>query len=154
MLAIMPSENKMKQIEVNKMIIKWESKSNELTFEVFAPTTGWVAIGFNSENNIVGTNLIMGASIDNNSMVEEQYVVAAGVHKPIALAGGEVAISDYRCIEDKKGTTLKFSISQKQLDKFHYSLTEGTKIWLVCAYSQEDDFNHHSIMRQHVEVTL
>lgn len=153
-LQIILTENTMKQIDVNGMTIKWETKSDEVVFEVFAPTDGWIAIGFNSTNNIVGTNLIMGALRNNKSIVEDQYVVSMGVHKQIELIGGKTAINNFLCSEDKKGTTMKFRISKKQLDKFHYPLKERTKIWLICAYSEEDDFNHHSIMREHVEVII
>ena len=96
----------------------------------------------------------MGASKNNQSILEDQYVVSAGVHKKIEALGGQTAIKNPICTENKKGTTMKFSILKKQLDKFHYSLTDRTNIWLICTYSQEDDFEHHSIMRQHVEATF
>ncbi len=153
-LQIILTKNTMKQIDVNGMIIKWEIKSDEVAFEMFAPTDGWIAIGFNSTNNIVGTNLIMGNSKNDKSIVEDQYVASAGVHKQIELLGGKSAINNFLCSENKKGTTMKFRIPKKALDKFHYALKEGTKIWLICAYSEEDDFNHHSIMREHIEVII
>ncbi len=148
------TENKVKEIKVEKMVIKWETTADAVSFEVFAPTDGWVALGFNSANNIVGTNLIMGASKNSMSKVEDQYVVSVGVHKETKSIGSKSSISNFSCIENGSGTTMKFSISQKQLDKFHCSLLEETKIWFICAYSEQDDFEHHSIMRQHIEVII
>ena len=102
MLQIAETEHRMKQIEVNGMTVKWASKSDEVDFEVFAPTNGWVAIGFNSENNIARTNLIMGASKNNQSILEDQYVVSPGVHKKIEALGGQTAIKNAICTENKK----------------------------------------------------
>ena len=144
----------MKHISVKGMEIKWSLVKDTLEFEVFAPTQGWVAIGFNTSNNIVGANLVMGASKNNKSIFEDQYVISTGVHKEIKLLGGTTAISNLICTENASGTTMKFNIPQKQLDKYHYSLASGTKIWLICAYSQQDDFDHHSIMREHIEVSI
>jgi len=109
----------MKRISVKGMEIKWSLVKDTLKFKVFAPTQGWVAIGFNSSNNIVGANLIMGAAKNDKSIFEDQYVIATGVHKEIKLLGGNTAISNLICTENKSGTTMKFSIPQKQLDKFH-----------------------------------
>jgi len=144
----------MKRISVKGMEIKWSLMKDTVQFEVFAPTQGWVAVGFNSSNNIVGANLIMGASKNNKSIFEDQYVISTGVHKEFKLVGGKTAISNLICTENASGTTMKFNIPQKQLDKFHHPLASGKKIWLICAYSQQDDFDHHSIMRKHIEVTL
>ena len=40
LLRIAQTENRMKQIEVNGMTVKWASKSDAVDFEVFAPTNG------------------------------------------------------------------------------------------------------------------
>jgi hypothetical protein len=154
LFKVLQPESDLKQVSVNGMTIKWEVQSNDLVFEVFAPTDGWVAIGFNPKNNIVGTNLIMGASKPEETIVEDQYVIAAGVHKMTQALGGVTAIRNFSCIENNSGTILKFSIPTRQTDKFHYRLMEGTKIWLICAFSQENDFNHHSIMREHIEIVI
>lgn len=148
------THNKMKEIKVDKMVIKWEANAEQVLFEVFAPTSGWVALGFNSTNNIVGTNLIMGASKSNQSIVEDHFVVSVGVHRQTELVGGKTAINNLNCIENSYGTTMKFSIPQVPLDRFHYNLSQGTKLWLICAYSQEDNFEHHSTIREHIEVSI
>jgi len=68
--------------------------------------------------------------------------------------GGQVAVKDYQGAEDAKGTSFQFSIDTSIQDDFHYDLSEGQKVWLICSYSMEDDFGHHSIMRRHLEISL
>jgi DOMON domain len=148
------SAQNMKQAEVNGMIIKWYAFNGSVTFEVSAPTTGWVSLGFNSKNDIVGTNLVMGASIDSKCKVEEHYVKSIGVHKNAETFGSSAVITNYSCIEFQNKTILKFTIPDKASDRFHYNLFVKQKIWLICAYSMEDDFDHHSIMRQQIEVEI
>ena len=49
-----------KKITKNQMTVCWEYKADRIYFEMEAPTNGWIAIGFNSRNQIVGSYLLMG----------------------------------------------------------------------------------------------
>ena len=54
----------MKKIEKNGMQVQWKHQGGQLDVEIFAPTKGWIAIGFNKKNALQGTNLIMGKITD------------------------------------------------------------------------------------------
>lgn len=154
MIPVFENQREVKQLNVGGMVIQWKTKGDQIIFDVFAPTQGWVAVGFNDRNDIVHTNLIIGASNEGVSIVEDQFVSGVGVHKPVTLFGGTSAIGNVNCFEDRSGTTLQFSLPVHKIDRLHYDLSPGTRIWLICAFSLEDDFNHHSIMRKHLEVRL
>ncbi len=142
------------EIQVERMKISWEFQQDHIRFTASAPDDGWVALGFNTKNNIVGSNLVMVGVKGSNATSEDFYVVSAGNPKPVASLGSKSQIADAEG-EDKNGvTTISFSIPIKASDKYHKDLSKGQKIWLICAYSMEDEFDHHSRMRRHVQITL
>lgn len=153
-----PAEKAISHLEnyfvIEGMQVEWEYTGDLLTFKLHAPYQGWVALGFNEANNIVNTNLIMGAVTPEQTQLEEFYVTSVGNPQPLNELGGQTAINHFVGLENNDGTSFQFTIDTRLQDDFHYNLSEGSKIWLICAYSMEDDFGHHSIMRRHIEVEL
>ncbi|MFY7998739.1 MAG: hypothetical protein ACOVSW_09075 [Candidatus Kapaibacteriota bacterium] len=95
------------------------------------------------------------ASIERGKVrIEDQYVVRAGEHLPVTALGGSSAISNVRGTEQNGVSTVSFGITQHAQDRFHHNLTEAASVFLICAYSMEDDFAYHSRMRQHVKVVM
>ncbi|TAI46894.1 DOMON domain-containing protein [Flagellimonas allohymeniacidonis] len=142
------------EIQVERMRISWEYQNDRVRFTASAPDDGWVALGFNGKNNIVGSNLIMVGVQGSKTTAEDFYVVSAGNPKPVATLGSKSQIEDITG-EDKNGiTTISFTLPIKAIDEYHKDLSAGKKLWLICAYSMEDDFDHHSRMRRHVQITL
>lgn len=141
-------------IKVRDMDIQWADKGDHWSFELSAPTEGWVAVGFNQKNNIVHTNLIMGAVSKGQVKTEDFYVVGFGNPQPVTKLGGTSAINQVEGEELNGHTAIRFSIPKKAIDRYHYDLKPGEDLWLICAYSRADEFDHHSMMRQHVKVKL
>lgn len=77
-----------KSVTVDGYRAQWYFESDDVVFEISAPTTGWVTIGFNPRNNIVGSNLIMGAVVDGRLILEDQFVTGVGIHPTISQLGG------------------------------------------------------------------
>lgn len=154
MLAALSIVSFSSSITVRDMDIRWTEEADCWSFELSAPTTGWVALGFNQKNDIVHTNLIMTAVRQGAVSSEDFYVVGFGNPQPITKLGGSRAISELEGEEKNGHTTVRFSIPKKANDQYHYDLKAGDEIWLICAYSRADEFDHHSMMRQHVKVRL
>lgn len=139
---------------IDGMQVEWAYEHDELTFKLHSPYQGWVALGFNTDNDIVGSNLVMGAVDDEGARVEEFYVVGHGNQQPVRELGGDAAVRTFLGMENAGGTSFHFAINTQIKDAYRYDLREGSQIWLICAYSMQDDFGHHAIMRRHVQVTL
>ncbi len=154
MLAALSLISFSSSITVRDMEIRWTEGEAYWSFELSAPTTGWVALGFNQKNDIVQTNLIMGAVKGEQVKTEDFYVVGFANPQPVSKLGGKIAVSDVEGEEKNGRTTLCFSIPKKAIDQYHYDLKAGDEIWFICAYSRADEFDHHSMMRQHVKVKL
>ncbi len=142
------------QVQIEKMDISWKFENDRITFTATAPDDGWVALGFNTENNIVGSNLIMTSVNGSKVNIEDFYVVSAGNPKPVVSLGSKSQIINNSGFESERTTTVTFSLPIAAFDIYHKNLKKGNKIWLIGAYSMEDEFDHHSRMRKHVEITL
>lgn len=138
----------------NGMTVTWTIESDYLHIEARAPTQGWVAIGFNIKEGLQGTNLIMGAVKNGKVHIEDQWIVAVGEHKSILDLGGQDLLLEKAGKENAKGTTITFRIPLQATDDFHHNLEKGKAYHLLMAFSREDDFTHHSMIRTSVKIIL
>ncbi len=144
-----------KSVKIDGMTVRWSLQpGGTIECTMTAPTTGWLALGFNTHDDIVGTNLIMASIEQGKVRIEDQYVVRSGEHLPVNMLGGTSAVSNVQGTEQHGISTVSFTITQHAQDRFHHNLTEAASVFLICAYSMEDDFAHHSRMRQHVKVVM
>jgi DOMON domain len=148
------AEKPFKSRTVNGMTFQWSFSKDNLHCKVIAPTKGWVAIGFNTVDELSGTNLIMGAVEQDFVMIDDRFIVKPGSHKSITELGGSEALTQRAGSESNNNTTISFSIPLSVNDKFHHDLQEGKEYYVLMAFSQEDDFQHHSIMRTTIKIKL
>jgi hypothetical protein len=142
------------QITRNGMSVSWHIEGGKMHLKLMAPTDGWIAIGFNTNEELAGTNLIMAVVGTDKTTLSDRYIIAAGDHRPVEDLGGKSVVQLASSQEDESGTTVHFSIPLSSSDKFHHTLTVGKTYYLLMAFSQEDDFMHHSIMRTTVKIKL
>ena len=152
-LASLPGISQ-KSVEVGGMDISWRYIDNYIEFKLSAPNDGWVALGFNQKNDIKDTHLLMFSINGDRQDFQELYVQEAGNPVQISKIFDKSTDIVYSCEEENKKTSVLFRIALNTYPEFSASLKEGTEIWLICAYSEEDDFEHHSMMRKHVKVVL
>lgn len=142
------------KIEKNDMTVEWEIRGEWLHVKMAAPTTGWVAIGLNPVEGLVGTNLIMATVEAGAVRLSDRYIVAPGDHRSIADLGGKSSLVLVEGSENKRLTTITVKMPLRASDRFHHDLEPGIKIHLLMAFSLEDDFMHHSVMRTAVEISI
>jgi hypothetical protein len=147
-------QSKMKTITKNGMTVNWEFKDNRIYFEMTAPTDGWVAIGFNNIENITGNYLIMGKLEKDKVTVEEHYTISLGNYQSFNKLKINASVENVEGVETAKKTTIKFSLPIISNNKYAKDLNERSEYILLIAYSQEDDFQHHSIMRTSSKIIL
>lgn len=153
-LTQVQSQDNMNEVGKNNMTVRWKIEKEHIHFEVEAPTNGWVAIGFNETTSLAGTYLLMGRIRKGKAELVEHYTEKPGSYKPIADYG---ILSQATGISgDEKGNTtrLHYAIPIKKASKYHKQLSPDSKWTLLLAYSLDDDFQHHSIMRTSVEIKL
>ena len=141
-------------VRKNNMVVQWLFEKENICFKMEAPTKGWVAIGFNTKETLTGTNLIMGAVENDFYRVDDRYIIGPGNHKNTLEIGGKEAVSSIHGNEQNGTTSIFFTVPINAIDKYHQDLTKGKTIYLLMAYSMVDDFEHHSIMRTTIKITL
>ncbi|MFK7969092.1 MAG: DOMON domain-containing protein [Bacteroidia bacterium] len=144
----------MSSITKNDMTVRWEQQGEFLRFELEAPTQGWLAIGFNPKDQLAHTQLIMACVEQGKPKVEDFWVLAPGDYRPVSSLQGKAATTQVEGKESTRGTTMSFYVPIQAVDRYHYDLHGHTSFNLLMAYSQSDDFMHHSIMRTSVTVSL
>ena len=148
------SPNSENYFVIEGMQVEWEYDGDEIIFKLHSPYQGWLALGFNQNNDVLKTNLVKGAVTANGPQLQEYYVLGYGDHQPIEVLGGQAAVQEFVGLESTDGTSFQFSMKTQMKDGFHYDLSPGQRVWIICSYSMEDDFGHHSIMQRHLEITL
>jgi|GEM_PF-2252169 len=130
-------------IEQNKLVCKME-----------APTNGWVGVGFNKQNSIVGSDLLLFNIVNGKSTYTDLFVKSAGNPKKDIDLGGENSIRLIDSQENENNTMVHFSIPLNSDDPFDFTHKIGESFWLILAYSVEDEFEHHSRVRKHIPFKL
>ncbi len=141
-------------IEKNGVKVHWHFGNDRIYFEMTAPTYGWVTIGFNTKSAMDGAYLLMGNVINTKVNLVEHYTSSSGNYKAITQHGADPKVEDVEGAEHGNSTTIKFSLPIHASSKYQRDLSEGMEYVMTIAYSQEDDFQHHSRMRTSVNVTL
>lgn len=142
------------KVERNGMVFEWRIEGVNLRCKMMAPTTGWVAVGFNTQPGLSGTHLIMGAVEQEFSRIDDRYIVAPGNHKSMIQMGVEDRVTLKSAREWQGKTAIEFAIPLQSIDKYHLQLNEGSEYHLLMAFSAEDDFDHHSMMRTSIKIKL
>jgi DOMON domain len=139
-------------IQAGKMTFESTIENDSILIKIKAPTKGWLAVGFNNKNGIVGSDLKMFRVRNSQLESEDQLVKGAQNHPNDRSLGGMNNIKLIDGFENAEGTSITFKIPLRSNDRFDFSHELNKDLWLILAYSIEDDFEHHSIMRQHFQI--
>lgn len=141
-------------IELGGMTFAYELEDDLIHIELTAPTQGWVGVGFNHENSIVGSDLLLFRVKNGKSEGLDMKVKGIGDPVEDKNLGDQVSFLDLAGAETNSKTTVRFSRSLVTGERSDFALQEGASFWLILAYSMHDDFGHHSRMRRHVRIKL
>lgn len=142
------------RVDLGGMTASHRIVDDRVEFTLTAPTTGWLGIGFNDRNNIVGSDLYLLHVVKGKTSGQDMYVKGAGDPRLDQSLGGTNDIQIISGEESGGKTKIVFSLPLASQDKNDFQLAPGRELWLILAYSTHDEFDHHSRMRKHVRFTL
>jgi hypothetical protein len=141
------------QVERGGMSVRWYIEGTDLFVTMKAPTTGWVAVGFNTQSTLDGSLLILGA-VEAGMVRVEEHIAQPPKHPNRIHLGGSLALRRFEAKEQDGETQVSFVLDLLTRDHVAPLLSLGALVYLTLAFSQDDDFQHHSIMRTSVQITL
>ena len=153
-ILIVPCLYPQQQTTVGGMSLTHRLVDDRVEFILTAPTTGWLGIGFNDRNNIVGSDLYLLHVVNGKATGQDMYVKAAGDPRLDQTLGGTDDLKIISGQEENNETTIVFSLPLASADQNDFQLEAGKDMWLILAYSAHDEFDHHSRMRKHIRFTL
>ncbi|MEL6561578.1 MAG: DOMON domain-containing protein [Bacteroidota bacterium] len=119
-----------------------------------AKTNGWIGVGFNDKNSIVNSDLLLFNIINGIASSTDLYVKGVGNPQKDSVLGGANTVRRLNGIEKDGITKVTFTIPLRSEDPFDFEHRFKEPYWLILAYSVEDDFSHHSRVREHVPFKL
>ncbi|MDW3191454.1 MAG: DOMON domain-containing protein [Cytophagales bacterium] len=137
-------------VHVGGMHMSYEITNDSVTISLSAPTTGWVGIGFNQENNILESDLLLFHVIEGKASGLDLFVKGIGDPRKDTDLNGHTSFRMLEGKEENGQTEVQFRIALDSQDPNDYQHTLSESFWLILAYSAHDDFEHHSLMRRHV----
>ena len=148
----MPQNKRMES--ASSMEVTWYESSSRIFFELKAKTKGWLCIGFNDNSGMTGAYLIIGRIYNGSVDVVEHYTSSPGKYQSINSLGGDTDVRNIDGVESEKRTTISFSLPKVAPSKFQQDLELGKEYTMIIAYSNDDDFQHHSAMRVNRKIKL
>lgn len=141
-------------VERNGMTVTIERSEERLHILMEAPTRGWIGIGFNESEELRGTYLLMGAVKGEKVIFEEHAVLSPGNYKTFRELGVKTSVEQAQGTEKDGYTAIRFELPIHSPTEHGKDLSAGTTYHLLMAFSREDDFQHHSMMRTSVPIKL
>ncbi len=116
--------------------------SDSLDVSITAPTTGWVAVGFEPVSFMSEANLIIGYVESDIPVIRDDYGTGQFTHDSDVNLGGSSDIGSTNGSESAGETTISFVIPYDSGDQYDKVLEEGQTYTFIFAYGADgaDDF--------------
>lgn len=147
-----PRAKKTASVEAGGMKFEWRFEGGKLLGTMRAPTTGWVAVGFNDDETLAGSRLIM-ARVVNGEVVAEEHIAQPPNHHDIRTLGAPQTLSELRGRANGE-VEIDFALDAGAVQPSGLELRPGQRVWLTLAFSDDPDFGHHSRFRTAQRVRL
>ncbi len=139
-------------INVDGYNFQWAIKDDSLRCKMKAPTTGWVAVGFNPTDEMLNANFIIGYVSNGIGYVRDDFGDTQTTHVSDILAGGTNNVTRVFGRDAQGSTELRFTIPLNSQDPKDRPLTLNSTVKLILAHGPNGSDNFSS-MHDFVEET-
>lgn len=136
-----------KNFVVEDFELSYQYMEDRIYFKLSAPTSGWIMIGFNTSQSIKKSYLVFGAFKNSFSEVEDHWVRDFGDHVALFELAEGAHLLNCRSFQIGRKAFLEFSLPIKPTSKYSPAFEKGSRKFVWLAYSDSDDFDHHSTKR-------
>jgi hypothetical protein len=143
------------EIVESGITLQWRTDENYLYVNLMAPTSGWVAVGFDPVNAMQDADIIIGyVNSSGDVFIRDDYGTSPGSHASDTSLGGEDNVMDLYGIDDGSMTMLHFKISLNSGDQYDKVLVPGNTYDVILAYGSADNFTAFHTLATTVEIEL
>lgn len=145
-----------KSVSVENFVMEWSFEGDQLTVTMSAPTSGWIAVGFDPSAAMKDADLILGYVEDGTVYLRDDWGDGHISHKPDTDLGGTDNAEPVSGEETLEGTTITFSIPLDSGDSYDSVLAEGTTHKVIMAYGPDgaDNFTGMHAWADTIELEL
>jgi hypothetical protein len=145
-----------RQATIAGVSLWWRNDAESLYLAMEAPSTGWVALGLDPEDRMMGANFIFGMVVDGETTIWDAYgtTPAGPDHPPDEELGGTSDIEVYAGVEEDGKTRLEVKIPLDSGDEFDKPLVPGRSYPVIAAYGTSDSFTASHPSREQGEIIL
>lgn len=132
------------ELTVGGFTLQWATVAGDsLAVEVSAPTTGWVAVGFDPDSIMLGANIIIGYVSSGTPNLRDDYGWQVTGHRDDLLLGGTRDLTVDGGTESGGATEIRFTIPLDSGDAYDKALVPGNSYPVILAMGPAgaDDFS-------------
>jgi len=142
-------------VTVDGIELQWRTDDEYLYVNVSAPTTGWVAVGFDPTNQMADANIIIGYVNDGGEvMIRDDFGTSSTSHASDESLGGTDNTTEHYGMEDAGTTMLHFKIPLDSGDMYDKVLVPGNNYNVILAYGSADNFTGFHTMATGTNIGL
>lgn len=130
-------------VMVDDFTFSWKVVTDSLRCMLTAPTTGWLAVGFDPTDDMLNANFIIGYTIADSTWVRDDFGVTTTAHSADYGLGGTNNVSRVFGRESNGFTEIRFTIPLNSGDSYDRVIVPGTSYEVLFAHGSNgaDDFN-------------
>jgi hypothetical protein len=138
--------------------VQWlvEDSTGSLRVRMTAPTTGWVAVGFDPVSFMQEANLILGFVEGGTPQVRDDFGTGLTTHDADTTLGGTDDVELIGGSETSGETQLEFRIPLDSGDEYDKAVADGTTYAVIFAHGADgaDDFTSQHVWVQSVALEI
>jgi len=131
------------EVNVSGFTLRWATISaTELSVELSAPTTGWVAVGFDPTAGMQDANILIGYVASGITEIRDDFGIAPTSHTADTTLGGTNDFTIDGGSESGGTTEIQFTIPLNSGDQYDRELITGNMYTVILARGPDgaDDF--------------
>lgn len=134
--------------------VQWQVNGDQLTVQMSAPTTGWIAVGFDPARMMAEANMIIGYVENGTVTIADDYGTAATAHGRDTENGGTNDIISVDGRETEEGTQISFTIPLDSGDATDKPLATGNSYKVIVAYGPDGSDNFDAYHEARGSITM
>jgi hypothetical protein len=146
----------MKTVTSSSVTLSWLVRGDFLDVKLSAPTTGWVAVGWNPSNRMKDADIQVGFVSGGDVKIRDDFGTSQTRHESDESLGGKSNVINISGSESGGTTQLAFTIPLSSGDRYDTTLSGGQNVKVILAYGAQgaDDFDSYHAGRGFVEIKL